>query len=200
MTRIAGANVLFALLTLTGACGVGGGDGSGSGSGGGSGGTVIPPTDNSEVCAAAFTLTGTFTPGATPRPTDPDTGLPLTGCWPIGTWNFTAKVDTASPNTCATAPAVLPSYSFKVERTADPASPTETIQTITSLMTLTGGMQYHIAMSSNGQGCEGSFEFGTADGKDYWNMKPVLAKDPAATAITGGGDYVEYKGNSWPWQ
>jgi len=179
--------------------------GPGSGSG-----TPVPPIDNSEVCNAAFTITGTFTADATtPPPTDPDTGAPLSGCWPVGTWNFTAKLDASSPNNCTTQPAalqpaVLPSYSFKVARTPDPDGGTDTIQTLAILTTLSGGMQSHLAMSSNGQGCEGSVEFGSADGTQYWNMKPTLAKlvpgTPAPTTISGGGDYVLYKGNSWPWK
>lgn len=198
MTRIAGASVLFAVLTLTGACGVGDDD---SMMPGGGSGTPIPPIDNSEVCNAAFTVTGTFTPGTTPRPIDPETNLPITGCWAVGTWNFTATV---ASNMCATAPTVLPSYSFKVERV--PVDPTntdpnaDTMQKLTILTTLVGGMQSHLAVSSNGQGCVGSLEFGSADGTQYWNMKPTLSKDPAATALAGGGDYTLYKGNAWPWK
>jgi hypothetical protein len=179
------------MMTLTGACGVGDDDG-------GPKGEPLPPLDNKELCQASFQLSGTFTPGTTPRPTDPDTGAPLTGCWPIGTWTFTATV---TDNKCAARPTVLPSYSFVVARAPDPNDPTatDTIQTMMST-TSVGSLQYHLAMSSNGQGCEGSFELGSADGKDYWNMKPTLPKDVGATAITGAGDYVEYDGNAWPWK
>lgn len=164
-------------------------------------GTPIPPVSNKELCNAAFTVSGTFTADATtPRPTDPDTGLPLTGCWPVGTWNFTAKLDTNSPNNCSSGPTALPSYSFKVARTPDPNGGSDTIQTLSILTTLSGGMQYHLAMSSNGQGCEGTIEFGSADGTQYWNMKPTLSKDPAATTIAGTGDYTLYDGNGWPWK
>lgn len=199
MTRIAGASILFAVLTLTGACGVGGDD---PGSG-----TPIPPIDNSEVCAAAFTVTGTFAVDAsTPLPTD-KLGAPISGCWPVGTWTFTAGVDpnaTFDPKgtpKCTTAPPVLSSYSFKVAQTTDTDG---TIQTVTSTTTLSGGMQYHLAVSSNGQGCEASFEFGSADGTQYWNMKPTLAKlvppAPSPTVLSGNGDYTQYKGNGWPWK
>jgi hypothetical protein len=61
-------------------------------------------------------------------------------------------------------------------------------------------MQYHVSMSANGQGCQGHFEVGSADGSQYWNMVPTLSKDPAATAITGNGDYIVYQGNGWPWK
>lgn len=181
------------MVTLTGACGVGD-----DGPTGGPNGDPLPPLDNSEVCTASFTVTGTFTPGSTPRPTDPETGAPITGCWPVGTWSFTATV---ADNKCGAAPAVLPRYTFVVGRApADPNDPAsnDTVQTLMNTTTL-NGLQYHLSMSTNGQGCEGSFELGSGDGKDYWNMKPTLPKDAAATTITGGGDYVEYKGNGWPW-
>jgi len=188
------------MLTLTEACGVGGDDG----------GTPVPPLDNSEVCVAAFTVTGTFAVDPnTPLPTDKN-GAPISGCWPVGTWSFTASLDpsaTFDPSgapKCTTAPTVLNSYSFKVTRTSDPMGGTDTIQTLTSTTTLGGGMQYHLSLSANGQGCEGSFEFGSADGTQYWNMKPTLPKlvppAPSPTVISGGGDYVLYKANGWPWK
>ena len=153
------------------------------------------------MCNAAFTATGTFAADTTaPRPTEPDTGAPLTGCWPVGTWNFTAKVDATSPNNCQAQPTVLSSYSFKVARTPDPSGGTDTVQTLTNLTTLAGGVQYHLSMSANGQGCVASFEFGSADGTQYWNMQPTLPKDLTATAISGSGDYTLYKNNGWPWQ
>ncbi|HEY0476187.1 MAG TPA: hypothetical protein VGD37_01605 [Kofleriaceae bacterium] len=198
MTRIAGVSVLLTALVAAAGCGVGGDDmmpGGGSGSGSG---TAIPPVDEGEVCNAAFTVVnGTFAPGTTPRPIDPDTGLPLTGCWPVGTWTFHATV---ASNGCATAPTVISTYSFKVERVAPPEGGDDTIQKLTSLTTTPTGMQYHLAVSSNGQGCEAHFELGTADGTQYWNMKPTLPKDPAATTLGGDGYYVQYQANGWPWK
>jgi hypothetical protein len=194
MTRIAGASLLLAALTAAAGCGVGGDDG---------GGTTPPgddqpgPVDNAEVCSASFAITGTFArDNATPPPTDPETGTPLTGCWPIGAWTFTASV---ASNMCSAAPAVLASYSFTVKRTAAPDGGNDTVQTIENTTPNMGSLKYHLAMSSNGQGCEGHFEFGSADGTQYWNMTPTLPKDLTATAITGGGDYVLYKKDAWPW-
>ena len=192
MMRIVGANVLLAALTATAACGVGGDDG---------GMIEQPPAVNDgEICNATLAITnGTFAPGTTPRPTDPDTGLPITGCWPVGTWTFSASV---ASNMCQTTPAVLQSYSFKVERVpVDPTDPnSDTMQKLTNLTTVTGGMQWHLAVSSNGQGCEANFELGSMDGTQYWNMQPTLAKDPGATTLGGGGDYTLYKVNGWPWK
>lgn len=192
MTRIAGASLLFALTTVTAACGVGDDDG----------GFKPPPQpdpiDDGELCSAHFTVAGTFTPGATPRPVDPDTGVTLTGCWPVGTWTFTATV---ADNTCATTPNVIP-YSFKVERIPATDGGTDTTQLVTNLTSLTASnaVQVHVSVSANGQGCEASLEMGTADGLKYWNMKPLLSKDPAARTLTGGGDYAEFKIDAWPWK
>jgi hypothetical protein len=124
--------------------------------------------------------------------------LPITGCWPVGQWNFTATV---ASNTCAAAPSAIP-YSFKVERVAATDGGTDTTQVITNLTSLTASaaVQAHLSMSSNGQGCEGSLELGSMDGTKYWNMKPTLLKDPAARTLAGGGDYDEYKVDAWPWK
>lgn len=72
-------------------------------------------------------------------------------------------------------------------------------------LTSVAGMQWHLSVSSNGQGCEGNFELGSADGKGYWNLQPVLldpanASDPPTTTITGNGDYDQYNTDGWPWK
>lgn len=199
MTRFAGASFLLTLVAAAG-CGVGGGDPTPTPTPP----PQPPPVDNAEVCTASFTVTGTFTPGTPGRPVDPDTNLPITGCWPVGTWSFTAAVaSTAQEHPCPTAPATLGTYSFAVTRVpVDPTDPTstDTMQQIDSTTTMPAGMQYHLSVSANGQGCEGHFEVGSADGTQYWNMVPTLAKDPAATAIAGDGDYIVYKVNGWPWK
>src|SRR5882724_4486432 len=196
MMRIAGASVLFATLVATGACSVGGGDDGGGGSGDVMGGSD-DRTKLGITCSAAFTVTGTFTPGTPARPIDADTGAPLTGCWPVGTWTFTAGV-APTGNTCAAAPSVLPSYSFRLDRIegTDGQGLVDNITNLTSV----GSMHYHRSVSSTGQGCEANFEFGSADGKDYWDMKPTLlnpanAADPPTTKVTGGGDYDRYTSN-----
>lgn len=191
MIRIAGASALFATLVATTACGVGD-----------DAGTVSDDrnTKLGIVCSASFKMSGTFTPGTPARPIDPDTMLPLTGCWPVGTWNFTAAVDA---NDCAAAPAVLPSYSFRVDRMegADMQGLVDSYTNLTSV----ADMKWHLSVSSNGQGCEGNFELGSADGKNYWNMQPVLmnppnATDPPTTRIIGNGDFDQYNTDGWPWK
>jgi hypothetical protein len=142
-----------------------------------------------------------FTPADTPpRPTDPETSQPITGCWPVGLWTFSATVAQSS---CPTPPAVLPSYAFQLDKIEGPDMQ-GFVDKITN-MTDIGSMQVHLTVSSNGQGCEGNLELGSPDGKDYWHMIPTLlnpanAADPPTTAITGNGDYDEYNANGWPWK
>jgi hypothetical protein len=147
------------------------------------------------LCEAHFTITGTFTPGTAPRPTDPETGEVSTACWPAGQWNFTAAV---ADNNCSATPSVLPAYSFTVD--VKPATDGSGNDQLLTNTTTVGGMQAHLGMSLNGQGCTGSLELGSPDGKDYWNMKPTLSKDPADRAIAGAGDYAEFKTDAWPWK
>jgi hypothetical protein len=195
MTRIAGASVFFGILIATTACGVGGGDNPDF-----KGGTDPKP---GITCSASFKVNGTFTPGLPARPNQPDVtpATPITGCWPVGTWTFTATV---ADNACPTAPMVLPSYSFKVDR-ADNTTDGQGLSDTYTNMTSIGSMQWHLAVSANGQGCEGNFELGTPDGTQYWNMQPVLLDppndtDPPTTTITGQGDYDQYNVDGWPWK
>jgi hypothetical protein len=187
MTRTAGLTVVFALTTVA-ACGVGDDGGTGPD-------TQQPPKiDDGQVCDAQFTITGTFAPGTAPRPLDPDTGLPITACWPVGTWSFTAAV---SASNCSTPPTVLPQYSFKVDLKAATDGGNDFTQVFTNT-TSVGDKHVHVLVSQTGQGCEGSLELGSADGKDLWNMKPLLSKDPTATTLSGHGEYAEFKEDAWP--
>lgn len=189
MMRIAGASLLFATLAATTACGVGNDP---AGGGGGS----DDRTKLGILCSASLKITGTFARAATPQPEiDPDTGLPLTGCWPVGTWTFSATVDS---NTCKTAPTLLSSYSFRVDRVENGPDGQGFVDSYTN-MTTVGAMNWHVGVSSNGQGCEGHLELGSADGTEYWQMQPALLKtDP--TKLVGSGDYDLYNGNGWPWK
>ncbi len=174
-----------ALVLMVG-CGVGGDDG-------GNHGTDAGSDLNGELCSASLTTTGTFTAGTPARPTDPDTGMPITGCWPVGTWTFTAKV--SDMGGCKTAPMLAQSYSFRVDRMdPDGSGYVESY----ALLAGTDGMQTHIAVSAVGDGCQAHLELGSMDGTQYWNLQPHLLD--TATALDGKGDYVVYKANGWPWQ
>ncbi len=143
-------------------------------------------TDNRDeklgiLCNATFTTTGTFTAAAPMRPAE----VP-TGCWPVGKWTFTAKLDS---NECAATPTVLNSYAFKVDRAVDP-DPTKDIGWVESYTYLGDQASlYRIVVSESGGGCEGGVELYSADGKEYWNWKPLLQDNGT---ITGFGEYAMF--------
>jgi hypothetical protein len=195
MNRIAGSLVwACAALATTTACSV-------DGDGGGfdeMGGTDDRNMKLGVICTGSFDVSGTFAPGTPGRPTDPDTGMPLTGCWPVGTWTFTATVESSD---CTPPPTLLPSYSFRVERVDDGSGLIDKYSSLTNV----GDMNWHLRVSSSGQGCEGHFEFGSADGKQYWNMKPLLPNPlnsggAPSTTLTGGGNYDRFNADGWPWK
>lgn len=180
-----GQNVgVCALLGLmAAACGVGD-----------SGASADASSDDPDVaagitCTARFNLTGTVVLGTPTRPIDPVTSLPMTGCWPVGTWTFTATVDTSDVpvHPCETPPTVLPQYQFRVDRTLLPDG-TGLNETYTYLGDM--AMLGHLKVSSGGGGeCEGGLELWSVDNKMFWNLKP----DQTETTIAGHGDYAVYK-------
>jgi hypothetical protein len=132
-------------------------------------------------CNATFTTSGTWTAAAPARPAE----VP-TGCWPVGTWTFTAKVDT---NECAAPPAVLPTYSFKVDRAVNP-DPTKDIGYVESYTWLGDqALLFKLAVTETGSGCEGGLELYSVDGMEYWNMKPLLMENGT---VAGFGEYAHF--------
>lgn len=133
-------------------------------------------------CNATFTTTGTWTASTPTRPA----AVP-TGCWPVGTWTFTAKVDT---NECAAAPALLPTYSFKVDRAVN-SDPNMDIGYVESYTWLGDkALLFKLAVTEVGNGCEGGLELYSVDGMEYWNMKPLLQDDGK---VAGFGEYARFK-------
>lgn len=187
--RKAGASVLVTLFAA--ACGVGDDTTSGVSTG--------------IECSAVFTTTGTFTQAATPaRPTDPAAENYVSGCWPAGTWEFTAAIEEAGevPDadgdgvgdrcTGAQAPKLAAKYSFVITRTEDDLGWKDTSQ-------YTGDTQLHqlykIKVSEGGSGdCEGSLQLYSADFKQWWNFKPNLAIEvgQSSAQLTGQGDFTQY--------
>ncbi len=173
MVRTFGAFVVLSSLVV-GACGVG---------------EEAADTDDRDeklgiICNATFTTAGTFTPAAPMRPAT----VP-TGCWPVGTWTFTAKLD---DNECAKAPSVLPQYSFKVDRAVNP-DPAKDIGYEESYTYLGDQASlYRLLVSESGSGCEGNLELYSADGKEYWNLKPLLEDNGT---IGGFAEYAMFGSN-----
>jgi hypothetical protein len=97
MTRLAGVCALL-VGAITTAC-TSGDDGSSN------------PNPTGRSCTAQLTLAGTFAADASaPVPSG------YNGCWPAGTWTFTATV---GQNTCASPPTLLSSYVFLGQQELD---------------------------------------------------------------------------------
>ncbi|MDX2094276.1 MAG: hypothetical protein SFX73_40980 [Kofleriaceae bacterium] len=162
-----------AVLGLFGACSVGDD---------GSDGVMTGVDDRDEtlgiVCNATFKLTGSFAAGTPARPAE----IP-TGCWPVGTWTFSASIDT---NECSTPPALEASYAFRVDRT-DPQG-----EGWVESYTYMGdqALLYKLGVSEGGSlDCQGGLELYSLDGTEYWNFKPMQG----GSTIEGFGEYAMYK-------
>lgn len=132
-------------------------------------------------CNATFTTSGTWASASPTRPAD----VP-TGCWPVGTWTFTAKVDT---NECAKTPSVLPTYSFKVDRAVNPDPNMDIGYVETYTWFGDQALLYKLSVSETGSGCEGGLQLYSVDGLEYWNMKPHLLENGT---IDGFGEYARF--------
>jgi hypothetical protein len=173
------------------------------------------PNPNRLKCSAAFTTTGSFTPGTPGRPLVDGDDDPLTpptevqGCWPVGTWTFTASIDNAAVVTDITgdgngdrcgelsgtnAPAVEASYSFRVDRTDDPDSD-GLLETYTYLGSSPNFAQVKISEGGGGD-CEGIMEFLSQDKREHWTFNPSICTSancqPPSNNIAGVGDYIFY--------
>jgi hypothetical protein len=132
------------------------------------------------------------------RPIDPTTGMPMTGCWPDGTWTFTATVQpdsTQAAPQCApptyTAPAFAPSYSFIDTRVAN-----DTGELTVDTFMYTGMAHWTIKITESGNAyCDADFEIYSDDGKQVWNLHPSL--DATTNTLAGGGDFTLYDKDQW---
>lgn len=178
MLRIAGVSALL----ITTACII-----EGSGTSGGDDDGMSPGGDmNGRVCTMMMTVSGSFTQSM-PAPNNPD-GTPYVGCWPMGTWTFTAMRGTTD---CTTQPNLLPSYSFKVEQkfTMDG----DAYQAYTYLTDPTAHSRIKVSQGGNGL-CEGELNVFSADGTEVWIIKPELFD---TGNLKGDGEYAKYKSDQW---
>lgn len=185
------------------------------------GGPIDTVNQNGIKCSAGIITTGQFVEDpANPRPNDPlgpdgeagtadDNTTKIQGCWPAGTWTFTATIDPAAEvvdvdedgvgDRCgAVAGTVNPgfeaSYSFRVSRIEDPNVGGLRDQ----YMYLGSSPNFHnVGVSEGGGGdCEGIMEFKSADSKEWWTFNPNICTSlncqPPSNTITGGGDYTLY--------
>lgn len=131
-------------------------------------------TQDELVCSASLTMAGTLAVSA-PKPAEID------GCWPIGTWTFTATV---GEHDCSAAPTPLAQYQIKVDRDLASEDPdyTWTYEYLTD-----PSVTADIGVTSGGGGlCEAIVMLYSADGKTVWNMHPALQAD---NTLNGTGDY-----------
>ncbi|MBP6629681.1 MAG: hypothetical protein KBG28_20320 [Kofleriaceae bacterium] len=164
----------MALLGSAGAAGcVGAADDGGGGGGGGGGGSG----DVDRItCSAELGITGTFAVGD-PRPAE------IMGCWPIGTWTFTATVGASN---CPAAPPLASQYQFRGERDLTSEDPDYTW--VYTYLTDPTDTMVRVSVSSGGGGeCEGSIQLFSADGKTLTLLKPALQED--GVTLTGFGQY-----------
>lgn len=179
------------------------------------------PNPNRLKCSAAVTVSGTFQESTTnPRPLDPlgpdgeagtadDNTTTIGGCWPVGTWTFTATVDSTSDvvditgdgvgDRCGEVSGTSPptfesSYSFKVERTEDPNSD-GLVETYQYLGSSPGFVSVHVSEGGGGD-CEGIVEFKNSDATQWWTFNPTICTSanctPASNSIAGSGDFTTY--------
>jgi hypothetical protein len=154
-----------------------------------------PSTPEPRICEATFTVSGTFTL-AMPAPDEVnnDTGDPpgdgkpdINGCWPVGTWAFTAAL---VDNTCKTPPTPLAEYRFNTTFIADPVEPGYMYTLVTPSPATT---KSRIGVSSGGGGlCEGKVELFSEDGKQTWILEPALNVFNTSGPLTGVGEYAEW--------
>jgi hypothetical protein len=125
------------------------------------------------VCEAQVAISG-HVQAAPRRPSD------VFGCWPVGTWSFSAAVQSSD---CASTPALEPSYAFSVARDADQV---ETYRFLTD--PARDGVKLKVTSGGSGL-CEGGVMIWSADKKTLVNLKPTLNADGT---IAGNGEIELY--------
>jgi hypothetical protein len=138
------------------------------------------------VCNTKLTVTGSFVQSMAP-PLNED-GSTYTGCWPIGTWTFSAALGQSD---CSSQPAVLPQYQFRVDSEID----ADGIKYQSNHYMTDPSVRHRVKVSQGGDGlCEGELNLFSADGKEVWILKPELYADKH---LGGDGEYTLYNSDQW---
>ena len=142
------------------------------------------------VCTQELTTTGSFVQSKAP-PLHED-GTPYTGCWPIGTWTFTAATTTTGD--CASkghTPTLLAQYQFKVDEMLDADGIPYQVNTYMTDPTV----HNRVKVSQGGDGlCEGELNLFSADGKEVTILKPELYSD---NHLGGNGEFQVFGTDQW---
>lgn len=144
------------------------------------------------LCSAQFRLAGTFTATA-PRPAENQDG-----CWPIGTWKFTAT-PVAGSDTCSAAPVPLAGgYQFEGNLETDSADPSgPPIETFTYDTDPT--VMSAVKVTEGGSGsCSGELDLYNADCTKVWVLQPETDSTGATSTISGQGEYSAYATSMCP--
>jgi hypothetical protein len=153
----------------------GGGTGGTGGSGGGGGGVTPGQPLGNLLCTAKLTVAGTYVQG---NPAPSDLGG---GCWPDGTWTFTATItDDGGCSAVAHNPTLPSQYQVTVVQD-DNFDDTFTFVTDPTNMYTQFGIN-----SGDGGICTGIFEWTSDDGFTNFVMQPSLQAD---NSLNGNGNF-----------
>lgn len=147
------------------------------------------PNPNRVRCSGAFTTMGLFVEAVLrpliDDPIDPRNGFAIQGCWPVGTWTFTATIDAVAEvpdidgdligDRCGddgtTPPTVDAEYKFRVERVIDANG--EPVDQTTYLGTSPDFFKVKISEGGDGD-CQGVMEMVSADKTKWWGLNPTI--------------------------
>jgi len=152
-----------------------------------SSGEDLTPTDMlGRICTMDLATTGSFVQSKAAPPHED--GTPYTGCWPIGTWTFSASVGMGD---CQTKPTLLAQYQFKVDEMLDADGIPYQVNTYMTDPTA----RARVKVSQGGDGlCEGELNLFSADGKEVTILKPELYID---NHLGGSGEFQVYGSDQW---
>lgn len=171
MKRLAGCLGL-ALIALGSACTTGSVEGDDTG-------PIGDDVDDEDriTCQTDLDIAGTFTVSDA-QPAE------IVGCWPIGTWTFTATV---TANDCASPPSLLGSYSFRGERDLSADDPNYAWD---FTVTAPNDPLASVSVQSGGGGlCSAGLNYFTADGKGTYSLHPALQE---GGALIGHGTFQQH--------
>ena len=156
---------------------------------------VTPPDPNGKQCTAIYTVTGTFAQ-STARPLG-GTGMPITGCWPIGMWTFNVAL-VSGMNTCTPTPTPLSQYQFMGTTTTDPVTG-DYLEQFSYVPQASDPTAHSIAKANTGGtgSCAGELSLFSADGTQVWLLKPETVDETATSAINGIAEFNVYNGDQY---